>query len=379
MTSAAAIVPAVFLFGFLAGRVGRTTPTDAAQSGVLDSAADQIREKAATDVSREELQRVAIEAMLKKLGDKYATYVAADDYTRFQQLLDGRYTGVGLWLARHVDGAIEVVSVLPASPAAAAGLEVGDRVVSVGGRAVSGQAVSDVVSALRGAAGTEVSLSVRSGADTHELELRRADVDTADVTHDEPASGVTRIQVKAFTRGVGRQVRDLVAQLAARRTSGIVLDLRGNPGGLLIEAVEVASAFLDGGVVVSYAGRGVEPQSFSAAGRGDTTTSLAVLVDGGTASAAEVVAGALQDRGRAVVVGSPSYGKGSVQQPFRLPDGSAVELTVATYRTPSGRSLDGTGIAPDVDVLATADGKVALRRAVDILAGIVADAGTDRG
>ncbi|MGZ6792219.1 MAG: S41 family peptidase, partial [Mycobacteriales bacterium] len=184
---------------------------------------------------------------------------------------------------------------------------------------------------------------------------------------------VGRIVVPVFARGTGRQVRDAVAALRRQHATGIVLDLRGDPGGLLSEAVETASAFLDGGPVVTYTRRGERAQHLDAAAAGDTRTPLVVLVDGGTASAAEVVTGALQDRGRAVVVGSRTFGKGSVQEPHALSDGSTLALTVARYALPSGRSVEGVGIEPDIDVAGT--GQAPLARAVEVLTGLLADTG----
>ncbi len=374
VTAACLTVAAVFVFGFLAGRIGADSspPT---RPGVLDEALGRIRDSAAIDVSDAALKRAAIEGMLRALDDDYAAYLAADDVARFDQLLEGRYSGVGLWLGPDDAGAVEVVSVLPASPAAQAGLLVGDQVVSVAGRRVLGRAVGAVVDELRGQTGSAVALSVRRAGRLRTVTLRRADLDTRDVLVDRPAPSVGRIRVAAFTRGVGAEVRKAAQQLRAERVRGIVLDLRGNPGGLLVEAVEAASAFLDGGPVVSYRLRGQAPTVFQATGRGDAETSVVVLVDGGSASAAEVVAAALQDRNRALVVGAHSFGKGSVQQPFQLADGSALEITVAPYLTPSGRMLEGVGITPDVDVASTASGAVALQRALDVLGGIVADAG----
>jgi carboxyl-terminal processing protease len=156
----------------------------------------------------------------------------------------------------------------------------------------------------------------------------------------------------------------------------VILDLRGNPGGLVDEAVNVASAFLDGGVVVSYETRTNGVQTLDALGKGDTETPLVVLVDGGTASAAEIVTAALQDRNRAVVVGSRTFGKGSVQQPTMLSDGSGLELTIGRYRTPSGRLLDGVGVDPDVSVPVSSAPEVAESRALDVLVGLVASNGS---
>lgn len=179
------------------------------------------------------------------------------------------------------------------------------------------------------------------------------------------------IRVPGFAQGTGRQVRTAVATLHGRHVTGFVLDLRGNPGGLLAESVETASAFLRGGHVVTYTRRDGRSQQLDAIGSGDATTDLVVLVDGATASGAEVVAGALQDRGRAVIVGSRTFGKGSVQEPRRLSDGSSLALTVARYALPSGRSVDGVGIEPDIDV---ASAGLMIGRALEVLIGLRADA-----
>ncbi|MHA6760342.1 S41 family peptidase [Streptacidiphilus sp. PAMC 29251] len=166
---------------------------------------------------------------------------------------------------------------------------------------------------------------------------------------DHPAAGITRIVVSAFTTGTGDQVEAAVHQSADNRGRGILLDLRGNSGGLLDESVQSASSFLDGGPVGSYqAGR--TSYRLTAEPGGNTVVPVVVLVDGGTMSAAELLTGALQDRQRAVVVGSRTFGKGAVQQPLPLPGGAVVERTVGHYRTPNGHDLDGTGITPDVTV-----------------------------
>ncbi|MCU1673891.1 MAG: hypothetical protein JWN77_2004, partial [Frankiales bacterium] len=208
------------------------------------------------------------------------------------------------------------------------------------------------------------------------LTLQRVEPVQARVAVAYEDAGVTRITVPAFSRGTGRQVREA---LRSRPSTGVVLDLRGNPGGLLDEAVEAASAFLDGGPVVSYLRRTGERVTLDAVGAGNAQVSLVVLVDGGTASAAEVVAGALQDRDRAVLVGSRTFGKGTVQEPRTLPDGSALELTVAQYRTPAGRSPEGTGLSPDIEVAAGVPATAAERRALEVLSGLVADTGSGRG
>jgi carboxyl-terminal processing protease len=208
------------------------------------------------------------------------------------------------------------------------------------------------------------------------MTLRRASVTDDDVSATTLPGNVLRLRVAAFTRGVGRWVRTKVRVAAAQHVRGVVLDLRDDPGGLLDEAVETASAFLAGGPVVSYQQRGEAPRVLNALGGGDTGLPLVVLVDGSTASAAEIVASALQDRGRAVVIGSRTFGKGSVQAPSQLSDGSALELTVGRYLTPSGRSLDGVGVIPDLDVPAGTTLAVIDQRATEVLSGLTADAGS---
>jgi carboxyl-terminal processing protease len=369
-------VSAAFVFGFLAGRVGRTGPE---APDVVSEAAERLRGSAATDVSRHELDEAAIRGMLSALGDRYAAYYDTSDYAQFQRLLDGRYSGVGLWLGRVPAGQVEVTSVLPDSPAAAAGLRVGDTIVDVAGDSVDDVPVGEIVRRMHGDVGTVVAITVRRATGIQTLRLRRVDLVSSDVTTDVVSGNVGRIRVAAFTRGTGKEVRDAFARLRAKHVNGVVLDLRGNPGGLLDEGVQVASAFLDKGLVVSYRGRGVEEKTYDVIGRGETTTPLAVLVDAGTASAAEVVAGALQDHNRALVVGGRTYGKGSVQQPLVLSDGSALEVTVARYFTPSGRSVEQVGITPDVDLPVGYDAAAALRRAVEVLSGTVASAPVPRG
>jgi carboxyl-terminal processing protease len=375
-TAGTLLVMAAFVFGFLAGRVGRSGPDS---PDLVAEAAQRLQHSAASDVSRKELDEAAIRGMLAALGDRYAAYYDTSDYAQFQRLLDGRYSGVGLWLGRVPSGAVEVTSVLPDSPAAAAGLRVGDTLVDVAGEPVEDVPVGEIVRRMHGAPGTPVAVTVRRATAIVTLRLRRADLVSSDVTSDVVPGNVGRIRVAAFTRGTGKEAREAFAALRAKHVNGVVLDLRGNPGGLLDEGVQVASAFLDKGVVVSYRGRGVEEKTYDVIGRGETTTPLVVLVDAGTASAAEVVAGALQDHNRALVVGGRTYGKGSVQQPLVLSDGSAIEVTVARYFTPSGRSVEQVGITPDVDLPVGYAAAAALRRAVEVLSGTVASAPVPRG
>ncbi|MCF0087786.1 putative CtpA-like serine protease [Streptomyces sp. MH192] len=347
------------------------TPTDDA-GGPVAARQQEVTRAAARAMAEGTSPLEAAERAVSRSGDRWGAVYSPDEYEEFQESLDGEYTGVGLSAGRESDGRIEVTRVRPGSPAAAAGIRAGDRLRSVDGKRVDDRPVTEVVSILRGdtengggrdaTAGTRVSLGLQRDGHVWTKTLRRALLSTEDVTTRRVAGRTTVIRVAAFTKGTGDQVRAAVAGAPAR--DGIVLDLRGNSGGLVAEAVTAASAFLDGGLVATY-DIGGEQRALHAGRGGDTTRPVVVLVDGGTMSAAELLTGALQDRCRAIVVGTRTFGKGSVQMPSRLPDGSVAELTVGHYRTPSGRGVDGRGITPDLE----AEGD-ALARAGNVLSGL---------
>jgi len=378
MVAVGAVVLVAYAAGVATGSLSHSSRPPARPTGtsVIDQAETTIESRAVKPVSRTDLERAAVQGMLKALGDQWSAYYAPTDYAHFQQVLSGVYTGVGVWVRRAAGGGMRVTSVQAGSPAALAGLEVGDVLSAVGGQPVAGRSVAAVVADLRGKPGSEVALDVHRGAATLTVTLRRTTIHDDDVNVTMLTPTIEMLRVQAFTHGVGRWTRSQVHNAQRRGLQGLVLDLRGDPGGLLDEAVETASAFLGGGPVVAYQQRGSAPHTLAALGDGNTRIPLVVLVDGGTASAAEIVAGALQDRGRAVIVGSTTFGKGSVQAPSQLSDGSAIELTVGHYLTPSGRSLDGVGIKPDVLVPAGSSDAVLDDRALEVLSGMTADAGT---
>ncbi|MFE9625602.1 S41 family peptidase [Streptomyces sp. NPDC006527] len=346
---------------------GRGATSERARATAPTSNPEAVRKAAEEAMAAGKSPLEAAERAVSRSGDRWAAVYSEGEYEEFAESLDGQYTGVGLQARRERDGRIEVTEVRSGSPAAAAGIRAGDRLRSVDGRAVDGRPVTEVVSLLRGdatdaPAGTTVRLGLERGTRAWSETLRRARLSTDSVTVRTLAPDVTVVAVAAFTKGVGDTVRTAVRDAPAG--AGIVLDLRGNSGGLVTEAVSTASVFLDGGLVATYDVDG-EQRALHAEPGGDTDRPLVTLVDGGTMSAAELLTGALQDRSRAVVVGSRTFGKGSVQMPSRLPDGSVAELTVGHYRTPSGRTVDGTGITPDVEA-----GDSALRQAETVLSGL---------
>lgn len=348
--------------------VGATT-AERSRIGVLDEAVEAIAENGANSVDEQVLRRAAVEGMLRASGDRWSSYYEREEFSSFSASLTGRYTGVGIWLRPGRSGGVEVASVQPGSPAKSAGVKPGDEIIAINGIDTSSANVSSAVDLLRGDSGTRVLLQiVRSGA-PRTLSVVRQQLSSSDVVIDRSINGVLIIRVSAFSRGVGSEVNRAVESI--EHPGGIVLDLRGNAGGLLEEARQVASAFLDGGVVAAYERRGQESRLLQADLGGDTKSALVVMVNSATASAAEVVAGALQDRNRGVLVGERTYGKGSVQEPQMLSDGSAIELTVGRYRTPTGRYLEGVGLKPDV----RGYGKLAEKRALQLLVALSTVAG----
>ncbi|RSN98205.1 peptidase S41 [Streptomyces sp. WAC 05379] len=345
----------------------RKSPEGASRSAASAGRHEEVAEAAAKAMADGKSPMEAAERAVSRSGDRWGAVYSQGEYEEFEEALDGAYTGVGLWARRERDGRIEVTKVRAGSPAATAGIRTGDRLRSVDGEKVDGRPVTEVVALLRGdtrdePAGTPVKVGMERGTHAWDLTLRRARLSIDSVTAREIAGGITVIRIASFTKGAGAAVQEAVRRVPAG--SGIVLDLRGNSGGLVTEAVTAASAFLDGGLVATYDVDG-DQRALHAEPGGDTGRPLVALVDGGTMSAAELLTGALQDRGRAVVVGTRTFGKGSVQMPSRLPDGSVAELTVGHYRTPSGRTVDGQGITPDLE----ADRGV-LGRAETVLSGL---------
>jgi carboxyl-terminal processing protease len=320
----------------------------------------------ATEIARGQVGTQTVRTLVSRSGDRWSSVYTAQEYAGLQDALDGHYVGVGLWVRRVDGGRVSIARVQDGSPAARAGIRAGDVLDSIDATRCTGLAVTEVVADLRGdnVPGSTVTLVLLRGGRSLTVTVQRATLPTEAVTVSHPGGpdGPTDIAVDAFSAGTGSKVAEAVR--TARH--GVLLDLRGNSGGLVEEAVGAASAFLDGGLVATYDVHG-EQQALYAAPGGDTGTPLVVLVDGGTMSAAEMLAGALQDRGRAVVVGSRTFGKGSVQMPSTLPDGSVAELTVGHYRLPGGRSVDGTGIEPDVQVTG---GQDAVAEARGVMAGL---------
>ena len=304
-------------------------------------------------VEAHRLLRDALAGMLSGL-DPHSEFLEADELQQWDDDLSGSYGGVGVEVL-FVDGYLRVVAALDGSPAARAGVRPGDIILAIDGVEV-GKAAGQAANRLKGAAGTSVRLTLdrEHSSEPLEVALVRELIRTRSVSSRWLETGYAYLRISQFQQSTGSDLRAELGRLGAARSGlrGLVLDLRNNPGGTLDGAVEVADAFLETGVIVSTRGRLPEANEVFSAHAGDLLHGLplAVLVDRGTASASEIVAGALQDSGRAVLVGERSFGKGSVQKILPLPSGAAIKITTARYYTPAGNSIQAQGVVPDIEL-----------------------------
>jgi carboxyl-terminal processing protease len=303
-------------------------------------------------VDDEKLIKGAIEGMLSSL-DPHSSYLDARDFQQLRTQTDGNYGGIGLAVTME-EGAVKVIAPTDGTPAWRAGIKAGDFITHIDGQLVYGGTLDDAVDKMRGAAGTQVKLSIaREGRDApFDVTITRAVIELKPVKW-KVKGNVGIIHIVSFSANTGDDVRMAIRAIdksLGRRPIGYVLDMRSNPGGLLDEAVSVSDAFLEKGVIVSQRGRSREDTQTYFARPGDDTGGLPVivLVDAGSASASEIVAGALQDQHRALVMGERSFGKGSVQTLLPMSSTTALRLTTARYYTPSGRSVQEGGIQPDI-------------------------------
>ena len=363
-------VGVIFAAGFLLGSLfNRDSSTS-----ILDEALNKILDNTATETDKDSLQRAAIEGMLRSLGDKWSQYLPESESTSFENAVEGQYSGIGVWLRSDESGLVGIAGVVPTSPAEFANLQEGDLIQSVDGETTQDKSLDTVAKLLSGQPNTTAILSVNRSEETLTFSVKRTELRSNPVQLKKLKNEIVLISISEFTRGTARSMRSALAASGVER-SGVILDLRGNPGGLLVEATDVAGAFLNGGTVVEFFKPGKSPEIFNAIGDGDSKTPLVVLIDRGTASAAEIVAAALQDRNRAVIVGERTFGKADVQDLTELSNGAAIELTIGYYLTPNGKRLEGKGLDPDILVSPNESKSVAETRALQVLLGLVASSG----
>lgn len=313
----------------------------------------RVQEQYVDGVSDKELIESAISGMLQSL-DPHSSYLSPESYKDMQVKTKGTFGGLGIEITME-DGFVKVVSPIDDTPAANAGMKSGDLIIGIDGESIKGLTINEAVSKLRGPVNSKVTITVvRDKEDPFEIEIVRDVIKIRSVKH-EVINEIGYVRLTTFsdttTSGMEKSINEIRKELG-NKFQGLILDLRNNPGGLLNQSISVADSFLDQGEIVSTQGRKEDDTSRIFAKKGDLIDGkpLIVLINSGSASASEIVAGALKDHSRAIIVGTRSFGKGSVQSIIPLPGNGAMRLTTARYYTPSGISIQAKGIEPDIKV-----------------------------
>src|SRR5580692_6431043 len=353
-----AVLAGAFLILPLRQDVGVAATTNTAETykelNLFGDVFEKVRSNYVEEVSDDTLIEGAINGMLTSL-DPHSNYLNAKNFTDMKVQTRGEFGGLGIEVSME-NGLVKVVSPIDDTPAAKAGLKPGDLITQIDSSPVQGMTLPEAVEKMRGPINSEITLKIRrSGKDPFDVKLQRATIKIQSVRSHLEGNDVGYIRITSFNEqtdvGLENAMKNLKQQ-AGSKLAGVVLDLRNNPGGLLDQAVAVSDDFLNQGEIVSTRGRRPDDAQRYNAHPGDISGGLpmVVLINGGSASASEIVAGALQDHHRAILVGTRSFGKGSVQTIIPLPGHGAMRLTTARYYTPSGRSIQAKGIDPDIVV-----------------------------
>jgi len=333
------ITSLVFAIGIQVGESRNSSSVDEAIRSVVESSAKEI--------DREVLERAAIEGVLKASGDEWANYFPREALEIFEAQSSNSFTGIGIYLSKSRGGVIRISSIQEGSPAAKSDLAIGDELLEVNGTQVTGASLASTIALIRADIGDRVDLLVVRDEKEILATIKAGKVQAKSVELTQVTSSVVLLEIASFISGTAIEVSRVLK--SANYASGVIIDLRNNSGGLLQEAVDVAELFIRNGIIVSYKVNESE-KVFRATNSNPIKVPVVVIINRNTASSAEILAGAFQDRNRGVVIGERSYGKGSVQELISLDDGSKLELTVALFLTPSGRIIEEVGITPDLAV-----------------------------
>jgi carboxyl-terminal processing protease len=318
----------------------------------------------------------AIREMLEKLGDPYTRFMDPEEFKNMQIDTSGELTGVGIQLTQDQDTKkLVVISPIEDTPAFDAGIQAKDIILQIDGQSTEGMDINDAVSLIRGPIGTQVTLTIKRENKEMEFPITRAKIEIHPVKYsqkDSDGGKVGYIRLNQFSANAAGEMREAIEKLETQNVPGYILDLRSNPGGLLYASVEIARMWLAQGDIVSTVNRTGVTDRQKAGSKSLTEKPLVVMVDGGSASASEILSGALQDNKRAMLVGTKTFGKGLVQSVRGVGNGAGLAVTIAKYFTPSGRDINHEGIKPDVEVSLTDAQKEALRKNRDQI-GTVAD------
>jgi len=318
---------------------------------------DKINKEYVDEVNHGEAMDAAINGVLQSL-DPYSAYMSPDTFKEMETETSGKFGGLGIEVGMEF-GVVKVITPMDGSPAEKEGVKAGDYIVKINGVQVQGKTLSEAVELMRGPIGSKLEITVRRKGLKKALtfEITREIIEVKSVKSKIIDDNVGYIRLTAFNENSSRQVKDKIKKFKNKKINKYVLDLRNNPGGLLSQAVKISDFFLDNGEIVSTKSRKSYENKKYFAKKGDIINgkTLVVLINYGSASASEIVAGALKDHKRAILIGENSYGKGSVQSIIPLKNEGAIRLTISKYYLPSGESISGTGITPDIEVSESSD------------------------
>ncbi len=366
-----ALIFLVFLFGWAFGHLdaqrqikgyipGLTNDEKRPDFGLFWSAWDHITQNYDGELDYSKLIYGAIDGMVKAVGDPYTMFLTRDQSTQFNQDLEGSISGIGAEIGVKNDYPV-IIAPIDGSPAQKAGIKPGDIVTKIDGTDTKGMDLNTAVSKIRGQAGTKVKLVISRNNTEHALEITRENITVNSVKYEIKNGNVGYVEISKFDNNTASLLQKATADLKDKGAKGIILDLRNNPGGYLDAAISVSSEFLEKNKVVVTEKRTVgDPKErvYKSSGKGkftDNNIPIVILVNGGSASASEIVAGALKDHDRAILVGEQTFGKGSVQTIENLGQGTTLHITVAHWYTPNGKNIGEEGLTPDIAVGLTED------------------------
>lgn len=301
----------------------------------------------------DELTYAVIRGLLESLDDEYTRFTPPEAAELVRERMEGTFEGIGAFVRENDEGLTEIVRPMDGQPADLAGLQAGDVIIAVDGESVTDRTLDEVIALIRGPEGTDVTLTIRrEGVDPFDVTITRAFIEIPIVESEMLDEGIAYLRLTSFSANAEEQLTEAIEELLAENPEGLILDLRDNPGGFLDQSIAVADLFLSEGVVLYERSRTQDLDEVYRSETGDLAEEvpLVVLINAGSASASEIVAGAIRDQDRAILIGETTFGKGSVQLTHTLSDGSELRVTIARWYLPSNQSIDDNGIAPDIEV-----------------------------
>lgn len=343
----------IFTVGFLSGNWVKNMSVEGLDVTLLNKLKSRIDHNYYKAYNSEKVQDMTLAGMVAGLNDPYSYYLPEVAQEDFDESVTGSYVGIGVTISPdEKDYSIKVVSPMDGSPAAKAGIQAGDKIIQINGEAYTYERIEDALKQMRGKAGEKVTLEIaREGTDDFTVKVEKAKIETPSVDAKKIDDNIAYVRISRFDMTTYDDMLEALNEIGVAGTNGMIMDLRNNGGGVVDVAADIADSFLEEGNIVTLKCKN-QPDKVYSAKKGvlKVKTPIVILVNGSSASASEILSAALQENGKAILVGEKTYGKGVVNQKFKLTDKTSVVLTVGEYFTPTGKNIHGVGIEPDVEV-----------------------------